>query len=759
MALSPGTRLGPYEILSAIGAGGMGEVYRARDPRLAREVAIKVLAEQVAGDPTARSRFEREAKAVAALSHPNILAIYDVGSEEALSFAVMELLEGETLRSRLETRVTDWRTAVEWGIALAEGLAAAHAKGIIHRDLKPENVFLTIDGRVKILDFGLARCNPQPSLGDMTSVNTQTQTEPGTILGTLSYMSPEQVRGEVVDSASDLFSLGCVLSEMVTAKGAFSRNTAAETMVAILRDEPSEFGSNVPIELQHIIRHCLEKSPEQRFHSASDLAFALKTLTQSRDPFPALESSPDTERQTSIAVLPFADMSVEKDQEYFCDGMAEELINALTKLPGLRVAARTSAFQFRGKGEDIQRIGRQLKADTILEGSVRKAGGRLRITAQLINVADGYHLWSEKYDREMQDVFAVQDEIAQSIVDNLKVGHLGPHPPLIRRYTDNREAYSLYLKGRYYWNRRYEEGLRKSMQFFQQAIEKDPLYALAYTGLADSYFVLGHYGLMAPKDALPIARANAEKALGIDGTLSEAHASIAMIRITDFDFPGSEGSFLQALSLNPKNADAQASFGLLLSVMGRWAEAIKMARQAQDLDPLSAWVNGLAGWTIYVQRQYEQAAAELRKALEVDPSSLLALSGLGMVRAQEMMYEDALKFLQRLVNISKREPYTLGLLGMIYGKARNISQAQAILDELRERSKNVYVMPLSLAQVWIGLGEKDQAFEWLEKARMDNNSLLWMLPAAPYYDSLRSDPRFAALLQRMGLERFEVTPS
>jgi serine/threonine protein kinase/Tfp pilus assembly protein PilF len=736
----------------------MGEVYRAQDPRLGRHVAIKVLPERVARDPDAHSRFEREAKAVAALSHPNILSIYDVGSEGDLSYAVMELLEGETLRTSLQRGVIAWSKALDWAVAIAEGLAAAHAKGIIHRDLKPENIFVTTDGRIKILDFGLVRYDQHHLSPDVSSAATQNKTEPGTVLGTVSYMSPEQVRGEAVESASDVFSFGCVLCEMVTGKRAFSRETSAETMVAILKEEPPEFGSGLPLELQGIIRHCLEKKPTQRFRSASDLAFALKTLLGSQ----AIRSHPETPvdagHQTSIAVLPFADMSPEKDQEYFCDGMAEELINALTKVPGLRVASRTSAFQFRGKAENIQRIGEQLKAETVLEGSVRKAGTRLRITAQLIKVADGYHLWSEKYDRDTQDVFAVQDEIAQAIVDKLKVGLLGEQAPLIRRYTSNQEAYSLYLKGRYFWNKRYEVGVQKGIQLFQQAIEKDPSYALAYAGLADCYSLLGHYGFVAPRDAFPKARSAAEKALEIDPTLSESRTSIAMIQLMEMNFPAGESSLLKAISLNPKTGVAYALYGMLLSVIGRNEEAIEMGRLAQELDPLNPNINGWTGGGFYFQRCYDQALEQYEKALEVDPHSMLALTGLGLVYAQKLMFADAIEALLKAVEVSKREAYALGLLGMIYGRSGNIPEAEAILDELAERSKHTYVMPLASALVYIGLGEKDHAFEWLEKAGQDQNSLLWMIPAASYYDSLRSDPRFAALLQKMGLDRYAQAP-
>jgi serine/threonine protein kinase len=449
MPLRPGTRLGPYEVLALLGAGGMGEVYRARDTRLNREVAVKVLPERLAGEPEALARFRREAQAIAALSHPNILAIHDFGE---VAYAVTELLEGETLQARLGKDLPSIRETIDYALQIARGLMAAHARGVVHRDLKPGNVFITSDGHVKILDFGLARFSERAgSTEELSTVSRHTT--PGVIMGTVSYMSPEQVRGQSADHRSDVFSLGVVLYEMLGGHRPFQGDTGADTMSAILIQAPQDLSRlrpGIPPSLDRVVRRCLEKAVGDRFQSSRDLVFALETISDARAPATSV-AAPD--RSHSIAVLPFTNMSPDPEQEYFCEGIAEEIINALTKIEGLRVASRTSAFQFKGKAQDIRRIGAALNVKTVLEGSVRAAGKRLRITVQLVNVDDGYHLWSERYDREMEDVFAIQDDIASSIVDALRLRLATARTAESRRPADL-EAYQLYLKGQHHWYRR-----------------------------------------------------------------------------------------------------------------------------------------------------------------------------------------------------------------------------------------------------------------------------------------------------------------
>src|SRR5262245_30761374 len=524
MSIEIGTRLGPYEIQAQLGAGGMGEVYRASDTRLLRDVAVKILPSDFAKDEERMRRFEQEARVQGALSHPNILTIYDVGVQDQTAYFVIELLEGESLRSLLQREQLSSRTAVQYAVQISSGLAAAHERGIIHRDLKPENVFVTRDGIVKILDFGLAKISKEEVHPTASQLPTTPHTDPGMLLGTVAYMSPEQVRTHEVDARSDIFSFGVLLYEMLAGKRPFSGSSSADLMSSILRDEVdyNDLRSKVPAELLNVLAHCLEKNPANRFQSARDLTFSLRMI----DANLFLQSSKDYAKPKSdviahsIAVLPFIDMSPQKDHDYFCDGLAEELITALTKIQDLRVASRTSAFQYKKHQADIREIGRQLNVETILDGSVRKSGNRLRITAELINTADGYHLWSEKYDRDMEDIFFIQDEIAGTIVQTLHLKLVGSAeqgyvkdvsdsfdrleqlaPKLVRRYTDNIEAYNLYLKGRHFWKFRTHAGLNKSLEYFQQAIEKDPNYALAYAGIADAFSTLGFYTFISSTDS------------------------------------------------------------------------------------------------------------------------------------------------------------------------------------------------------------------------------------------------------------------
>src|SRR5260221_5954064 len=453
MSLAPGTRLGPYEILSLLGAGGMGEVYKARDPRLDRDVAIKVLPESMAGDPSRLHRFEQEARSVAALSHPNLVAIFGVGTGDR-PYLVTELLDGETLRSVLERGPVSLKRAAEVALQLVAGLTAAHDRGVVHRDLKPENIFVTRAQGVKILDFGLAKAtSPAEARLHDVDVTRASATLAGLVMGTAGYMSPEQVRGQAADPRSDIFATGAILYEMVTGQRAFQGASPADTMSAVLREQPMDLvlRSGTPPALARLVRRCLEKDPQERFQSARDLRFAIESISDAHPVAPAPVKKAD---EKSIAVLPFANMSADAENQFFSDGLAEELINALARLPGLQVASRTSAFRFRGGDVDIREIGRQLQVATVLEGSVRRAGNRLRVTAQLISVADGYHLWSERYDREMADVFAIQDEIVESIVKAIAPALAGDAKKAVRRPTDNLEAYELYLKGRHSWHLR-----------------------------------------------------------------------------------------------------------------------------------------------------------------------------------------------------------------------------------------------------------------------------------------------------------------
>jgi eukaryotic-like serine/threonine-protein kinase len=778
MALSAGTRLGPYEILSPLGAGGMGEVYRARDSRLDRDVAVKVLPENLLEDGEALARFEREAKAVAALSHPNILAIHDFGREGGIAYAVMELLEGETLRERLDAGTMALRKALDYALQIAQGLAAAHDRGIVHRDLKPQNVFVTRDGLLKIFDFGLVlrRSSERPldAAGREQTAVTQhpmveknlatsrageepTLTRHGTILGTVGYMSPEQVRGAPADHRSDLFSFGVILYEMLSGERAFRKDSDIETMMAILQEHPPEItrgGKPIAPELAEIVTHCLEKSPDERFQSSRDLVFALRVVERSAGRPDSGTKSGGTaapvEAQTSIAVLPFRNMSADRENEYFSDGMTEEIINALTKIEALRVASRTSAFAFKGKDEDVRRIGTALGVRTVLEGSVRRSGRKIRITAQLIDVADGYHLWSDRYDREMEDVFAVQDEISRSIADTLKVRLLPAEAAsLAARGTENVEAYNDYLKGRYYFNRREAP---EAIVEFERALGRDPRYTLAYTGLADTYCIYGFYGGIPTLEAFARTRAAARKAREIEPDSAEVHVSLALDEhYYGWDIAREETELREAIRLAPRSAAAYSWLGLCLALVREGdEESIAMARRATELEPLSANAQTNVGAAFHAARRYEESVREFRRALHIDPNAPYPLWLITLPLMALGRNDEAVASLEKVTALTKRkQSHYLGLLGGAYAAAGNRQKALAIAAELEDLASREYVAPFHLAFLHIPMGNLDEAITCLEKACADRNALTWWVRTGPFYDPLRSHPRFAGLLEKI----------
>jgi serine/threonine protein kinase/Tfp pilus assembly protein PilF len=758
MTIPAGTRLGPYEILAPLGAGGMGEVYRARDTRLERDVAVKVLPESLVEDADALERFEREAKAVAALSHPNILAIHDFGRHEGVVYAVMELLEGETLKDRMAGAELPQRKALDYALQMAQGLAAAHERGIVHRDLKPQNIMVTRDGLVKILDFGLAK-NVRP-MGQPGHTNAAT--EPGVVMGTAGYMSPEQVRGASVDHRSDLFSFGAILYEMLSGRRAFKEDSDVETLTAILRDQPPELSdADRPVapEVADIVFHCLEKSADERFQSARDLAFALRVADREGH---TISGRPDSgaraaarasagadAAQASIAVLPFRNMSSDKDAEYFSDGMTEEIINALTKIEALRVASRTSAFAFKGKDEDVRKIGAALGVKAVLEGSVRQAGRKIRITAQLINVADGYHLWSDKYDREMEDIFAVQDEIARAITEILKVRLLPAEATrLASRSTRDVEAYNDFLKGRYFFNRREAP---EAIVEFERALKRDASYTEAYTGLADSYCIYGFYGGIPTLEAFARARAAAEKARELEPDSAEAHLSQGIVEhYFGWSLERQEMHLRRAIELEPKSAAAYSWLALRLCFEDRHEESLALARRAVELEPLSANVQTNVGWSFVGLRQYEEGVKEFRRALHIDPKAPYPLWATGMACRLLGRHEEAVASFEKAVEVTgNRQSFYIGMLGAAFAAAGRTREAKALLEELQERSRGEYVAPHHIAFIHIPLGDIDESFVCLERAVSDRNCLMWWLREYPIFDPLRKDPRFPGLLAKI----------
>jgi non-specific serine/threonine protein kinase len=700
MTLAANTRLGPYEILSSLGTGGMGEVYRARDSRLERDVAVKVLPERLVQDATALARFQREARAVAALSHPNIIAIYDIGVEQGMPYVIMELLEGETLGRRLKQVTLDWRSALPLATAIADGLAAAHAKGIIHRDIKPENIFLTANGGVKILDFGLARLeSAAPTLPGLSATVTF-QTQQGVLMGTVAYMSPEQVRGQQADSRSDVFALGCVLFEMLTGQRPFAGDTTADVMAAILQASSprlSESGRTRPAALDRVVGRCLEKEPGKRFPSAAELAAALHAICRDAalhdsvrqhqgDTF--VESAPAPSLGASIAVLPFVNMSSDPENEYFSDGLAEELINVLSKVEGLRVASRTSTFAFKGKNEDIRRLGEQLNVRTVLQGSVRKSGNRLRITAQLGNAADGFQLWSETYNRQLEDVFAIQDEIAQSISKALRVLLTEKDQQALerRRPTADVRAYEYYLRGMQFFHQFRRKSLEAAVEMFHRAIEIDPQYARAYAGLADCHSSL-YTSWSVRGDALAKADEASQKALDLDPESAEAHTARGVTLAISKRYDEARQEFETAIRLDPNLFEARYFYGRACMAEGRLAEAARLFAEASQLRPedyqallLGAGVLAGLGKKEASEAAYRRGLAVAEEYLRLYPDSARALYLGATAWCQLGDRERALEWAGRALAVDPDEAMTLYNVACVYSLMGQIDEA---IDSLR----------------------------------------------------------------------------
>ena len=755
MPLLTGTRLGPYEVLAPLGAGGMGEVYRARDARLERDVALKVLPERLALDPAALSRFEREARAVAALSHPNILAIYDFSGEGGTSYVVTELLEGETLTDRVLRGPTPWRHAAEIAIGIADGLSAAHAKGIVHRDLKPSNLFLTQDDRVKILDFGLARRDRLSSGESVTQAMTQEGTSPGTILGTIGYMSPEQVLGDPADWRTDLFSLGCVLHEMLTGNRAFRRRTPAETMAAILNDEPPPLTTagaegSLPPGLATIVGRCLEKNRELRFQSARDVAFALKDVLRGAA-VPVSSSGAHGRPIESIAILPFTNASGDPDAEYLSDGIAESIIHGLSKLPGLRIMARSTISRYKGRDADPQQVGRELGVRAVLTGRVLHRGDLLIVKSELVDGRDGSRLWGENYSRTLSDILAIEEEISREISEKLRLKISSEAEKKIsKRDTESTEAHRLFLKGRFYWNKRSPDALRKGIECFRQAIEEDPEYALAYAGMADCYNNLGFYNYSAPSESFPKAKAAARQALELDGDLAVARTALGYALLYyDWDWSGAERELRRAIELDPNYPTAHQYYGNVLVPLRRFDEGIAELRLAMELDPLSLILSASLGYGLHMAGRHDEALNQLQKTFEMDAGFLPAHLFLGYVFLRIGEHDRAIQEFTDVMRRTEGNPLAHAELGCAYAASGRHAEAEEILRALRE-TKDRFVSPYCFALLLTALGEQDAAFDALERAFAIRAHEIVFLTWEPQFDPLRSDERFVDLLRRTG---------
>ena len=836
-----GQMVGHYQIERRLGAGGMGVVYLARDTQLRRPVALKLLQTDLTQDPARVRRFRQEARAASALNHPNIITIYKVGqaalTDTDTHYIATEFVDGRTLRERLRAGGMVLGEALDRLIQVAGALTAAHKAGIVHRDIKPENIMLRRDGLVKVLDFGLAKLTEQATRPPGITLASMT-TQPGVVMGTVRYMSPEQARGLKVDCRSDLFSLGVVMYELLTGRAPFAAETTGDTLVALLSDEPrplARYVAELPAALQGIVTRALAKPVEERYQTARELCDDLKRLKEELEFAARLKgragskedilmltvgSSPDVVEQTtfatcqcaeqttfatrqavatgtsrfavlrgrrlrygiglalaafalallaavnwrqwlaprgaaidSVAVLPFANVGADPQMEYLPDGITENLISSLTRLPSLRrVMSRSVVFTYKGREVDPRQVGEALKVGAVVTGRVQRLGDRLIIHVELVDAATGAQLWGERYQRPFADLLTVQEEIAREIADALQLRLSGDEQrQLAKRYTQNTEAYQLYLEGRHHWNKRTAEGMRKSVESYKHAIERDGGYALAYVGLADAYATLGSYHLEQPREALPLARDAAEKALNIDERLAEAHASMGKI-LTDYywDWARAEREFQRAIDLNPNYPNSHHWYSTLLAHLGRFDEAVSEANRALELDYFSPATGAQVGQVLYRARRYDQAIASLRKAIDLEPNFSASHYYLGLCYLMQEKRDEAAAEFERALVIAPNIPDFIALLGYTSAMAGRRDQAQRRLAELNEVAMRRYVPSFNYATIYAGLGQRDLAFKFLEKCEEERDPWLRGLKTDPLFDVLRADPRFASLMRRAG---------